>query len=299
MRADAEVIFNPAGRGGAARPLLPELARHFGAIGIPIRETRSPGDEERLAQEAIARHVTTIIAAGGDGTCSNVANAILRAGSTCRLAVVPAGTGNDFAKTLGVRKSSVAEIVRLVLRGQSTPIDVGCLEGRYFINSCGFGFDASVLKATHHVKFLKGDALYIYAALRQLLSYRGFPVTVDGSADDGTNELLMATVSNGRFLGGSFHIAPQASVRDGVLDVCLVRDANVFQRVRLFASAFRGTHGRLASVTMFQTQGISLEFRSPPAIELDGELRQAESRQVTIECLPRALNVIAAEDARL
>ena len=228
-----------------------------------------------------------------------MANAIVQAGSSCRLAVVPAGTGNDFAKTLGVRKAPIAAIADLVLRGTSTPIDVGLIDGRYFINSCGFGFDASVLEATQRVSFLKGDALYIYAALRQLLTYRGVRVDIEGMFDDATRDVLMVTVSNGQFLGGAFQIAPEASVVDGKLDVCVVRDANVLQRVRLFASAFRGTHVRLPAVQTVRAKRISLTFPSAPAIELDGELRRAQSREVTIQCVPRALNVIAADGARL
>ena len=209
------------------------------------------------------------------------------------------GTGNDFAKTLGVAKLAPAEIAALV--AQSTPqrIDVGFAAELYFINSCGFGFDASVLEAAQGVKFLKGDALYIYAALKQLLNYRGCSIAVDGNGNRTAEHLLMATVSNGRFLGGAFNIAPQASVRDGALDVCLIRDASVLERMNLFASALRGTHGRRPSVRAFQTPAVTLSFPSPPLIEIDGELRQARSSDVRIECIPRALNVIAADGAPL
>lgn len=297
MRADAEVIFNPAGRGGAAQDLLPELLGRFGEIGINVRETRRPGDEERLAGDALARGVTTIVAVGGDGTCSNIANAILQARSQCRLAVVPAGTGNDFAKTLGVRKHSVADIAGLVSRNAGALIDVGVADGRYFINSCGFGFDASVLEATKRARFLKGDALYIYSALAQLFTYRGIPVSLEPGTGTQEENLLMLTVSNGRFLGGAFVIAPTASVIDGRLDVCLVADANVLQRVNLFASALRGRHTGLPTVRAFTTAAIALSFPVPPSIELDGELRRARSTHVAIECVPKALNVIATDGA--
>ena len=294
------LICNPTAGRGAAGKKLARIIDCFAAVGVTdILYTRAPRDEERVTRAALDLQCRTIVVVGGDGTCSGVANALVASGAECALAVVPAGTGNDFAKSLGVRNMPVAQIAQLVVVGSRTPIDVGRVDGRYFINSCGFGFDASVLEATQRVSFLKGDALYIYAALKQLLSYRGFPVTVNGTADDTTNELLMVTVSNGQFLGGAFHIAPEASVLDGALDICLVRDANVLQRVRLFASAFRGTHGRLPSVRAFQTPRISLVFASPPAIELDGELRQAKSREVTIECVSRRLNVIAAHGARL
>ena len=294
------LICNPTAGRGAARKKLARIVDYFADVGVKdVLYTRAARDEERVTRAALELQCQTIVVVGGDGTCSGVANALLASGTDCALSVVPAGTGNDFAKTLGVRNMPAAEIAQLVAAGRKTQIDVGRVDNRYFINSCGFGFDASVLEATQSVSFLKGDALYIYAALKQLFGYRGFPVTVNGTHDETTKELLMVTVSNGQFLGGAFHIAPVASVLDGALDVCLVRDASVLQRVRLFASAFRGTHGRLPSVKAFQTPGISLVFASPPAIELDGELRQAKSREVTIECVSRSLSVIASPGARL
>lgn len=149
------------------------------------------------------------------------------------------------------------------------------------------------------MKFLKGDALYIYAALAQLFTYRGLPVAVGRAMSGPARQLLMATVSNGRFLGGAFRIAPNASITDGELDVCLIGNANVLQRIRLFAAAIRGTHGRLPAVESFTTSHLTLTFGTPPSIELDGELRQARSAEVSISCVPRALGVIAAPGAQL
>ena len=249
----------------------------------------------RVTREALDAGWSTIAVVGGDGTCSRVADALLRFGPECALAVVPAGTGNDFSKTLGVYTRTPDQIASLIVEEARTRIDVGIADDLYFINSCGFGFDASVLQATAGVRFLKGDALYIYAALAQLFTYRGFPVAIDGVGPGLNEELLMVTVSNGRFLGGAFRIAPDASVTDGELDVCLVRDANVIERVRLFAAAMRGTHGRLSAVRMFRRAGMTLKFGSAPLIELDGELRHARSNEVRIECVPRALKVVAAK----
>lgn len=264
-----------------------------------MKETAGRGDEERVTREALDAGWSIIAVVGGDGTCSRVADAILRFGPECTLAVVPAGTGNDFSKTLGVAAHTVDQIASLIAEGAHTTIDVGIADDWYFINSCGFGFDASVLQATADIKFLKGDALYIYAALAQLFSYRGLPVELNGAGPDANEELLMVTVSNGPFLGGAFRIAPDASVTDGALDVCLVQDANVIERVRLFAAAMRGTHGRLPAVRMFRTTDITLKFASAPLIELDGELRHARSTEVRIGCVPRALKIIAAKGLTL
>jgi diacylglycerol kinase family enzyme len=195
---------------------------------------------------------------------------------------------------LGVQALSVAEIAALIKQGTGSPIDAGRVDGTHFLNSCGFGFDASVLEATKQVRFLKGDAIYIYSALRQLLAYRGMSVSVNGSAHVEADKMLMLTVSNGRFLGGAFRIAPHASVVDGELDIGFFGDTGLTGRVRIFAGAFRGTHVGLPSVKTKRVSEMTLRFSAPPMMEVDGELRQALSSTVKIECLPRALNVIAA-----
>ena len=264
-----------------------------------MKETRRSGDEDRLTLEAIAQGWATIAVIGGDGTCSRVAHAIVKSGADCALAVVPAGTGNDFAKTLGVANYSPEQLAALIAAGSATAIDVGRIDGRHFVNSCGFGFDASVLEASTRVKLLKRDAVYIYAALAQLFTYRGRAIAIDHDPDQSRDEMLMVTVSNGRYLGGVFQIAPGASVIDGELDVCVIRDASVWQRVRLFAAAIRGTHEGLSPVRSFRAAKLSLAFSSPPSIELDGELVHAKSSSVVIECMPRALKVIASPQARL
>jgi diacylglycerol kinase family enzyme len=166
------------------------------------------------------------------------------------------------------------------------------VDGRCFLNSCGFGFDASVLEATKRVRFLKGDVVYVWSALAQLFTYRGIDISIDSTMIP--HRMLMVTVSNGRFLGGAFHIAPFASVLDGELDIGLFGDISPIGRVRVFAGAFRGTHLGLRSVESRRARNMTLHFSQPPMMEVDGELRQARSTTVGIECVPRALNVIAA-----
>lgn len=262
-----------------------------------ILSTQIPGDEARLTDQALRTGARTIVVVGGDGTCSKVAQQILNARSECALAVIPCGTGNDIAKTLGVYGTKPADVLRLVAGGNTKRIDVGRADGHYFLNSCGFGFDSSVLEATQKVRFLKGDALYIYSALAQLFSYRGVDVTMNGAFTARNQKILMAIASNGRSLGGAFRIAPTASVADGKLDFCVFGDSNVWRRVRLFYGALRGSHLALPGVTSKKADYLSLTFAQNPAMEMDGELRLATSRTVKIECVPNALAVVAAPDA--
>jgi diacylglycerol kinase (ATP) len=293
------VIANPAAGRGNTTKALAELRADFAARGVTeFHETTVAGDEEVLSARALEAGVQTIVAIGGDGTCAHVAQAILASKKPCRLAVIPTGTGNDFAKTLGLTTLSPGAIADLIQRDDTTSLmDVGLADGHYFLNSCGFGFDASVLEATRHVRYLRGDAVYIYSALMQLFTYRGMSVSVDSSDGAGAQSMLMVTISNGRFLGGAFRIAPTASVVDGELDVGFFGDSNIIQRVRLFAGAFRGTHVGLPYVKTQRIRAITLQFAEAPMMEIDGELCRARSSTVKIECLPRALSVISAPDA--
>jgi diacylglycerol kinase (ATP) len=297
---NACIVVNPtAGRGRAAR-ILSEVQRAFEGIGVnTLFETKSPGDEERVTVAALESGFTTIVVVGGDGTCSRVAGTLLAQNKRASLALVPVGTGNDFAKTLGVIGCSATDVANLVASDEPATIDVGIADGNYFLNSCGFGFDASVLEATQSVRFLKGDSVYIWSALKQLFTYRGQNITVTTDGQTTAHTLLMLTVSNGQHLGGAFRIAPGAVATDGLLDVGLFSDASVLDRIRIFAAAFRGTHQRLSSVEARRANAVELTFRNPPMMEVDGELRLARSTTVRIECVPRVLSVIAAPGAGL
>jgi diacylglycerol kinase (ATP) len=292
------LIINPAAGRGRIRNALPAIRGAFAAHGVTTTyETSAPGHEATLTRRALDDGFQTIVAVGGDGTCSRIGHTIVESGSSCALAVVPGGTGNDFAKTLGVAKLPPTRIAELVARGERTRIDVGRADGHYFLNSCGFGFDASVLEASNKVRFLKGDAVYIYSALRQLVGYPGVFVSASGEGGSASGRMLMVTVSNGKSLGGAFQIAPHASVLDGKLDVCFFADSNIVTRLRLFLGTFRGTHLERPEVKGTATRQLTLSFEGAPTMEMDGELRIARDNSVEISCAPRALAVIAAPAA--
>ncbi len=288
------LIVNPAaGRGTSAEKLKHVLAS-FAGVGITNSVmTRAPGDEERCVREAQANGFDTIVACGGDGTCSKVTEAILSGDARCRLGVVPMGTGNDFAKSLGVFSLSASAIAALCVSGRSVQFDAGKVDERWFINTCGFGFDAAVLEKANGIRWLKGNPVYIYAALKELFSYGGMRVDI-GDERPSPERTLMVVAANGQYLGGAFRIAPAASLTDGMLDVVTFTDAGVFARAGLFAAALRGAHAGRRGVTITPADDITLSFDAPPAMEVDGELRTASSRVVRLRCVRGALDVIAA-----
>jgi len=297
MPGDVCVIVNPAaGRGRGARA-LPGVTTAFHDVGIAdIRTTQSREDEHAIARRAIDAGATTLVAVGGDGTWSNVANAILAAGAgdEVRLALLAAGTGNDFAKSTGAPAADPAAMARLVVGGAEQRVDVGRIEDRFFLNVAGFGFDVAVLEALSSVRWLKGDAVYLYAALRQLTSYRGIPVDVATAASRrATANHLMLIFANATNFGGAFRIAPGASLTDGRLDAVAILDATTWRRLKLFGAVARGTHMGLPEVVAEQAPVFSVGFAAPPAYETDGEYRRARSATLEIACVPRALRIVA------
>ena len=164
------VLANPvAGRGRGAR-VLPEVVAALGFANVGQGVTSEQGGEARLVDEAVAQGYRTIVAVGGDGTWGNVANAVLRADAEITLGFVPAGTGSDFGKSLGIPSNDVAGCARIIRAGRRRSIDVGQVEDRYFLNICGFGYDVAVLESSWKVRWLRGDLLYLYCALWQIHS---------------------------------------------------------------------------------------------------------------------------------
>jgi diacylglycerol kinase (ATP) len=294
MSSGVCVIVNPAsGRGRGARA-LPDIRKAFAAVGVTdVRVTAAKGDERRAAERAIDDGCTTIVAAGGDGTWSNVANAILATGADCRLGLLAGGTGNDFAKTVGVPARDIEATARLAVDGCDQRVDVGRIEDRYFLNVAGFGFDIAVLEDIERISWLRGNALYMYSALRQLFGYRGIDIGIRSArVDRGQASHMLLIVANARHFGGSFHIAPDASIHDGQLDAIAITNAAPLRRLALFSAATRGTHTRHPEVIAEQAPSFTLRFPAPPAYETDGEYNQARSNELEVACVPAALRLI-------
>jgi YegS/Rv2252/BmrU family lipid kinase len=288
------VVFNPhSGKGRGAQFVAPVLQALGPAKRLEHGLTRGPGDEARLAEEAVRRGFRRIVAVGGDGTWSNVGNAILRTGVPAKLGLVPGGTGCDLAKTLGIPPRDVGACCRIVLEGASRAIDVGKIEDKHFLNIAGFGYDVAVLEDSWSVGYLEGSALYLYCALRQLGSYRGFSLEMeaDGRAL-GTSDLLMLIVANARIFGGGFRVAPHADVEDGKLEAVAFGNMGFSGRVSALVRLLRGTHLNHPRVTAQKASRLVYRFAAPPAYETDGEWNQARSAEVVIEAVPRALQVL-------
>jgi diacylglycerol kinase (ATP) len=308
------VIFNPAsgrGRGGRRIPAYLELLRrHLGSFEHSL--TTSSGDEGRLARAALEAGAETVVAVGGDGTWSQVADQLVGWPGGARLGLLPSGTGNDFGRNLGLQYANPEDAVRALAAGRIRRVDVGRVTSpsapdrdrgrgdayrpRHFLNVVGFGFDIAVIDAAANARFLKGAPLYKITALQQLFRYPGIQVTVT-SPTHGSREgrRLIIVIANGRYFGGGFPIAPAGVVDDGRLHACVIEDAGPLRRAALFNRAERGRHVGMPEVQIHSDQRFSVRF-SPaealPRFEVDGDVYGSATHEVAVEVLPAALEVV-------
>lgn len=299
MNEPTFVVFNPrSGKGRGAGLVAPVVAALGGASSVEHGLTRAAGDEARLTAEALAKGFRRIVAVGGDGTWSNVGNAILHSGLPATLGLVPGGTGCDLAKSLDIPRDP-AGAARVIREGATRVIDVGRIEDRYFLNVAGFGYDVAVLEHSWRIKFLSGTALYVYCALRQIHSFPGFAVEMeaDGIRHELGSSLLMLIVANARVFGGTFRIAPRADLADGRLDVMAFRNMGMLSRLRIMGQLAQGTHESSEQVKSLQARTYRLRFEAPPTYETDGEWNRARGNEVTIDSLAGALRVFAPAPA--
>jgi diacylglycerol kinase (ATP) len=262
---------------------------------VEVERTEGPGHGADLAERALHRGASRIVAVGGDGTVHDVANGVLRHGGDATLGVVPIGTGNDFAKLTGVYRHSPTRAVRRLVTAGTSTFDVGRACGEFFVNSVGFGFGPEVVRVRNAMPGLSGFASYFVPVFRAFARFHPphFEVRAPGFSE--TGYMMMVEVCNGTTAGGSYRFAPAAQPGDGRLDVCLIRRVSLPRFLLAIPRVMRGTHGTMREVALFQTRAVTIRsLDGPLLVHLDGELREPEGRDCTVRVDPARLKVMVA-----
>lgn len=275
------VVLNPvSGRGQGARRkgeltvLLEEAARRLSRPGQrihwEIRETKSQGNGAELAAEAAASGADVVAAAGGDGTYGEVLNGLV--GTDAIMGILPLGTGNDFSRHLGL-DTNLDRAVDTLFKGVPRPVDIGETQGRYFLNVAGCGFDAVVAERVNRgYRHLHGTATYVAGVLQSLFSYKpaSFKVTLDGQ--EKAIKAMLCTVANSRSYGGGMMVAPDASIEDGLFDICLLKACGKWEFIRAFPRVFKGAHTTHPKVEMARAAHIRVETHPRLPVLVDGDV---------------------------
>ncbi len=297
------LIANPTARSGKAEKIA--LTAHKTLLS-KVKEgqdfdpslilTRARGDGEKIAASQ-GRDFDTIIAIGGDGIIHEIINGIMQIerAQRPRLGVIPCGNGDDFARSLNLSRDPLKALDQL-LDGKDFSIDVGKVNNRYFIETLSFGFDAAIALQTTELRQKTkrtGTVLYLQCALDQLL-HNMVQHTVTISLDEKpptTKELYMIAVQNGQHYGGGFRITPNASLADGLFDVCYATGPYLKPMAAyLFLQAKKGKHLGMKGIHITQARNITLDFEKPIACQIDGEPLYALHYEA--EVVPAALAVI-------
>jgi len=261
-----------------------------------LRLTRRAGEAESYARDAIRAGSDYVIAAGGDGTLNEVINGIAPPGHMGRICVgiVPLGTANDFARTIGL-PASVDDNIDILRAKQTAPIDLVRVRSdwkRYFVNVSAGGFSGLVdEKLTPEIKSTWGPLAYLRSAAAALPELRGYHTNI--VFDDGERlmiELYNVIVANGQFVAGGLPIAPQADLRDGLLDVILVPSRSPAKTMLLAAEMLLGNHLSSNAVIFRRAKKISVRSRPGMWFNVDGEL--IGNDPVVFQILPGALEFV-------
>ena len=290
----ARAILNPRAGLAAARALR-ALERHPGWPGIEVKVTGARGDARRFAEEAAADGYDAVLSIGGDGTANEAACGVL--GSETALGLVPMGSGNGLARTLGIPLRAERALDALAGAARRR-MDVGMINGRPFLNVAGAGFDAQV-GADFHAHGLRGGRrgvfTYVRLSLLRTWSYRAEEWTLTAGEGGFRGRALVIAFVNGRQYGGGAVMAPGARLDDGLLDVVVIEDAPRFEIAWNATRLFLGGIEQFRRYRHLPAREAVLACARPFAHHRDGEPEEsAERLEVTVRPLALAILVPAA-----
>jgi YegS/Rv2252/BmrU family lipid kinase len=263
------VIVNPAAGGGRALKALPAIRAELDRLGTDYRviETASA---EHAREEAVAAATAgvKVAALGGDGLISTVAGDLC--GTETPLAILPGGRGNDLARVLGV-PTDPAAAARVAAEGQERLIDVGEANGKTFVCIASLGVDSDANRIANEARLVKGNLVYLYAAVRALVQWRDatFEVIVDGRSRTfrGCNVL----VGNSKAYGGGMYALPHAELDDGLLDVLVTTHKSKLGLMRLTMKAFTGSHVDDPVLRFLRGREVEVRADRPFEVYADGD----------------------------
>jgi YegS/Rv2252/BmrU family lipid kinase len=288
------VIVNPAAAGGR---LGREWPRRSASLNHDSRVvwTEAPGHATELARAAVRDGHRRIVAAGGDGTVCEAAEGMPRDGDAS-LGILPLGTGNDIARTLGV-PTDFAEACANLVDGVSRRADLIRVDDRLVVNAIGIGLTGDINRRAAGIKRVRGMTAYLVAALAGIVRYPSPRLRMVSPAGEWQGHITMVAVHNGPTTGGGFRLTPGASPWDGRLNACLVPGVGPMARLPRLAAAVRGTLGRYPDTVELCQPWLELEHEAPLPAHLDGNQTWFKGPRTRFETVPEALGVLVPRHA--
>lgn len=283
-------IVNPSAGHGNYKRVIHEIRRAISECdsSYEISIPNYKGEAISIAKTA-ADNYDVVVAVGGDGTINEVLNGIM--GTQAILGIIPAGTGNGFAREFNI-PLHIKEACKVLLDGNVKWVDVGKSADRYFLGTAGLGFDALIAKFAGEVLGpFRGMWLYFFAGL--LILYKYNPALISVKIDSQTVKVspLLVAIANTRRYGGRALIAPGAKPDDGLFDVCVVKHMRELRLLWNLPKLFKGEHTNLSEVSIYRGSEVLIDAPVPVPIHVDGEPLDS-CCEVQFTLLKRALRIL-------
>jgi diacylglycerol kinase (ATP) len=291
-----KVVVNPYAGRWRAKQMLAGLESALQTAGVPyeLAHMERPGHGITLAREAALAGSPLVVAAGGDGTVSEVMNGLIGAAGEAEagvLGIVPLGSANDLATILNIPLDLKGACQRLAL-GKTRLIDVGLVNGRYFDNNSAVGLEPMVTLESMKMERIKGPPRYVVAALRGIWKTQPWRMRLVWDAGEYEGEVTLVSVGNSPITGGAFRMTPNAQIDDGLLDFIFAPAMSRWKLLRLLPLTFSGAHVRHPLVRQARTAQLRISCSPPTPIQADGEIISRNATEIRYSIVPRKLRVV-------
>ncbi len=286
-------IVNPAAAGGRLEREWIRLQGRLERAGLTCEAvfTEAPYHAAELARGMAKRGAKRIVVAGGDGTVCEAAEGLAGGDHDCELGILPLGTGNDAARTLGIPRVPDAA-ADVAFNGQCRDVDLIRVGDRMVLNAIGIGLTADINDRAARIKWVRGIAVYLGTAAVSLFKFRAPQVRLVADGREIVSTMTILAVHNGPTTGGGFALTPNAVPDDGLLDVTLVPDVPVTGRLQRLVGALRGTLHTMDGSVALQAKVLELHHDEPLAVHFDGNAGVLEGPVTRFEVVPKALKVV-------
>jgi diacylglycerol kinase (ATP) len=284
------LLTNPtAGRGRGRRARDAALAR-LRSVGVSVRslEGGDPVQALELARGQVAAGVDALVVVGGDGMVNIGAQAV--AGTETPLGIIPAGTGNDVARYFDIPRKDPATAAERVIAGAVRTVDLARCLDRYFVTVMAAGFDAVVNERANRMTWPRGQMRYNLATLAELRTFQPLPYILELDGHVVHTSAMLVAIGNGPSFGGGLRIAEGAVLDDGFLDVVVIKPLGKLELVRTYPRLFKGTHVTHPQYEHHRARRVTV---AAPGIVGYADGERFGPLPVTVECVPRALKVLA------
>ena len=290
MPREIALLTNPtAGKGRARRARDAALAR-LRSVGVAVRslEGSDPAQALQLARDQVAAGVDALVVVGGDGMVNIGAQAV--AGTDIPLGIIPSGTGNDVARYFDIPRRDPATAAERVIAGEVRTIDLARCLDRYYVSVMAAGFDAVVNERANRMRWPRGQMRYNIATVAELRTFKPLPYILELDGNVVHTSAMLVAIGNGPSFGGGLRIAEGAVLDDGLLDVVVIKPVSKVELVRTYPKLFKGTHITHPQYEHHRARRVTV---AAPGIVGYADGERFGPLPLTVECVPRALKVLA------